>query len=55
MNTIEKYKTKAAFELGIITEKDISKEMIDELREIYIKEAKNYYNQYIKLKKKLNN
>jgi len=52
MTYFEKYQIKRDFELGLIGEKDLPEEIINELKEQYIKEASYYYNEYYNLKRK---
>ena len=51
MNYIEKYQIKRDFEQGIIKEENLPEEIKEELREMYLKEASNYYYEYLDLKK----
>ncbi len=52
MNSFEKYKLKNEFEQGLIQEKDLPKEIKQELKELYLKEMEAYFNEYIFLKRK---
>lgn len=54
MNYLQKYAIKRDFELGIIKEEDMPEDILREIKELYIKEANNYYNEYVLLKKKYN-
>jgi len=52
MSNFEKYTLKRDFELGIVNEENLPKSLVKELKELYIKQAYNYLNEYSFLKRK---